>query len=292
MVFCLRIMLPPQALPVRFLGHKRPRYHCVAPQRGPPNAYQRLLPLQRWPLTASVKFDQQTDIQTITVWGGVEEIPIPLLSCLSVCGYRALTLDDSPLPHTLTLRVGVRGVSVLCSLCVCVCLVVCVCVCVCVCLTHSHSLTTTHSLPLISHSFPLSSYLTSFSLTFYSLHMCSVHVCVCVCGFVPSWSQPHSLSHTRPLSLTLLHTYSQSLTYTTTITPTHSHSNPLTHPTHLYTLCACLVRVCVCGVCVCVGPFPSSTLGSPTGASSSLRWIICCNVPPLPNVLGSKESTK
>ena len=186
----------------------------------------------------------------------MEEIPIPLLSCLSVCGYRALTLDDSPLPHTLTLRVGVRGVSVLCSLRVCLSGCVCVCVCVCVShslpLTHSHSLTPTHSLPLISHSLPLSSYLTSFSLTFYSHYICVQCTCVSVCvGLSPvGHNHTHSLTlaHSHSLSFTLTHSHSLTplLSHPLTLTPTPS-LTPLT-----CTLCVRVWCVCVCAECVCV----------------------------------------
>ena len=75
-----RSYLLPQALLLVnqcLLNLKMFKNASIALLPGPPNANQRLQPLLRWPKTASGKKDQQTDIQTITVWGGVEEIPIP-----------------------------------------------------------------------------------------------------------------------------------------------------------------------------------------------------------------------
>ena len=208
------------------LFHRWPSYYkfngnCAASLLGPLNAKQ-WHPLRRWPTTAGGVFDQQTDIQTITVWGGVEEFPIPLLSCLSCLWLPRSDTAEKSLPPTHTLCCCVRGASLLYSLRVC--LSGCVSVCVCgVCVCDPHSLTLTHSFPSL---FPLIHFHSHLSKHIFIIPHCFCHIhqlqlCVCSGGVwvrcVWTATHPHSFI------------------------PPHSDSLPNPLP-RLYTLC---VSVCV-----------------------------------------------
>ena len=128
-------------------------------------------------------FDQQTDIQTITVWGGVEEFPIPLLSCLSCLWLPRSDTAEMSLPPTHTLCCCVRGASLLYSLRVCLSGCVGVCVCgVCVCDSHSLTLTLIHSLHS-SHSFTPTLICLNISLSSLSVFVLSTYFSCVVCVF-------------------------------------------------------------------------------------------------------------
>ena len=174
-----------QALFHRWPSFLRFNGNCAAFLLGPLNAKQ-WHPLRRWPTTAGGVFDQQTDIQTITVWGGVEEFPIPLLSCLSCLWLPRSDTAEKSLPPTHTLCCCVRGASLLYSLRVCLSGCVSVWVCgVCVCVTHIHSLSLIHSLHS-SHSFTSTPICLIISLSSLSLSLShsptSVVLCVCLGG--------------------------------------------------------------------------------------------------------------
>ena len=126
--------------------------------------------------------------QTITVWGGVEEIPSLYCPACPVSDYRARTRGRlSPPPHTWWCVLSLYPL-----LSVCVCLVLCVCLP----LTHSHSLTPTHS----PHSLSLSH---SPVHSVYCVCVCVYHsVCVCV-GVHSLFSILYTCGRRRPWTQTL-----------------------------------------------------------------------------------------